>query len=105
MKLDAITVVNMEGEADPIHNSQEQYTSGGQQLSFEYKKAREAGLPFEVAQKIFDYGSGFAAIVNPLVASGAKSVEELHAYIKSIDCWGDGTKDSIANALADRFVK
>ena len=76
----------------------------GTQLSFEFRGAREAGLPYDVAQRIFDVGSGMGPIVYPLIKSNAQSVEQLDQHIEELDCWGDGTTQSIADALADHFI-
>ncbi|MFH1958832.1 MAG: hypothetical protein ABIJ22_00665 [Patescibacteria group bacterium] len=95
-------VHEMKGDVDPKHNSAESYEDGTQ-LSFEFEKAREAGLTYEVAQRIFDLSSGMGSVVNPLIESSPKSVQELDEHIKGIDCWGDGSDQSIADALVDHF--
>jgi hypothetical protein len=101
--LGVVQVFEMKDKVDPRHNSVEAYKDGTQ-LSFEFRKALEAGLPYDVAQRIFDVSSGIGSIVYPLIESNSQSVEQLNEHIKSLGCWGDGTTQSIANALADHFM-
>lgn len=94
-------LVEMGGDVDPNHNSREEYERGGPQLSFEFREARNAGLTFEVAQRIFDIAKGMGPLVYPLIEKKFGTVEAVDEFVKSVGCWGDGTPNGIYDALVD----
>jgi hypothetical protein len=96
--------VVMKGGVDRNHNSKKEYEAGGPQLSFEFKKAKEAGLPFDVAKRIFDLSSGLAAVAYPLIDANPQSVDDLNQHIRNLDCWADGSTGEISTALARKFL-
>jgi len=57
------------------------------------------GLTFEVAQKIEELTEGSVPLVKHLIAQNPQSPEAVEDYLKSINCWGDGSMQQVMEAL------
>lgn len=82
-----------------MRNSKSQYRHGGD-LSFEYKLCLEAGLSYEVAQRIDFAGCGLGSVIYHLIALHFKSANDVDNYVKALGCLKDGSEATM-NALAD----
>lgn len=89
-------------------NSEVVYEAGNSdELSFEFRLCKEAGLSYPVAKKVEFYGCGYRPVIDKLIATSPQTPQELEDYVKSLNCWVDGnsedTSEEIMNALAEHF--
>jgi len=72
----------------------------GENLSFEYQRCREAGLPFSTARVVEHLACGNGGIVQHLIETGIRTQELLIKYAKAISSWDDYSEPAMI-ALSD----